>query len=64
MTIEQYFDRFFELCDIHQTYYQTWQILEKEYFAKFGKNRYKNYKSFRSSKVYYFKTKSPTNAGL
>ena len=59
MTIEEYFDRFFELCDIHQTYYQTWQILEKEYYAKFKKNRYKNYKSFRSSKVYYFKTKKP-----
>jgi hypothetical protein len=55
MTRKEYFDRFFELCELGKSYYQTYILLEKEHFRLFKRNKYKTYASFRAMKTYYLK---------
>lgn len=51
-----YFDRFYEIKGVDLSDKRAYLILEEEYFARFGENRYSSYNTFRNGKHRYLKT--------
>jgi hypothetical protein len=49
--IEHFDARFIELTSEHTTYQEAYEALEEEYSKLFGIRRYKNYESFRISRL-------------
>ena len=53
LTLEGYFNRFYEIKGAELTDKKAWEELEKEYDSCFGLNRYSSYPSFKSNKWKY-----------
>jgi len=53
--IDEYFERFFEICGEYSTYYQAFAALEDEHYRIFGRYKYSSYASFRTMKSSYLR---------
>jgi hypothetical protein len=54
LTLKGYFKKFFELLKKHQNHENAFDELEAIFYETFGRNRYKNYESFRVGKSKHF----------
>ena len=54
LTLKGYFKKFFDLLKEHQNNEDAYDALEVIFYETFGRNRYKNYESFRVAKSKHF----------
>lgn len=57
---QKFDERFNELTDKYDTYPETWEAVEDEYRAIFGKNKYSSYDSYRTARRKRIKEKNET----